>query len=88
LAQALARSVDPPGIRAWALTLAAEIAARRGDVDAADTHFREAFSLDPGDAYLRAAYADFLLDIGRPRDACRSCATRPATIRCCCDSRW
>jgi tetratricopeptide (TPR) repeat protein len=69
LAQALARSVDPPGIRAWALTLAAEIAARRGDVDAADAHFREAFSLDPRDAYLRAAYADFLLDIGRPRDA-------------------
>ena len=68
LAEALARPGDPPGIRAWALTLAAEIAARRGDADAADLHFREAFILDPRDAYLRAAYADFLLDIGRPRD--------------------
>jgi hypothetical protein len=69
LVQALARPGDPPGIRAWALTLAAEIAARRGDVDAADMHFRDAFALDPRDAYLRAAYADFLLDNGRPRDA-------------------
>jgi len=65
LAQALARSVDPPGIRAWALTLAAEIAAAAA-IRAADTDFREAFSLDPGDAYLRAAYADFLLDMPPP----------------------
>jgi predicted Zn-dependent protease len=69
LVQALARPGDPPSIRAWALTLAAEIAARRGDVDAADGHFRDAFALDPRDAYLRAAYADFLLDNRRPRDA-------------------
>ena len=69
LTQALARPGDPPGIRAWALTLAAEIAARRGDAGAADLHFREAFALDPRDAYLRAAYADFRLDSGRPRDA-------------------
>ena len=69
LVQALVRPVDSSGIRAWALTLAAEIAARRGDVDRADAHFRDAFALDPRDAYLRAAYADFLLDNGRPRDA-------------------
>jgi predicted Zn-dependent protease len=69
LVQALVGSGDLPGIRAWALTLAAEIAARRGDVDAANMHFRDAFALDPRDAYLRAAYADFLLDNGRPRDA-------------------
>jgi predicted Zn-dependent protease len=68
LALALERAGDPPGIRAWALTLAAEIAARRGDADAADTLFREAFALDARDAYLRAAYADFLLDNDRPRD--------------------
>lgn len=67
LALALERAGDPPGIRAWALTLAAEIAARRGDVGA-DTLFREAFALDARDAYLRAAYADFLLDNDRPRD--------------------
>jgi predicted Zn-dependent protease len=69
LVQALARGGGPAGLRAWALTLAAEIAARRGAVGAADAHFREAFELDPRDAYLRAAYADFLLDNDRPRDA-------------------
>jgi Tfp pilus assembly protein PilF len=56
-------------LREWGETLAAEIAARRGDVIAAETHFRAAQALDPRDAYLRAAYADFLLDQGRPRDA-------------------
>jgi Tfp pilus assembly protein PilF len=69
LTRALADSDEPPGIRAWALTLAAEIAARIENANAAERHFREAFALDPRDAYLRAAYADFLLDTGRPRDA-------------------
>src|SRR5205823_6524748 len=32
-------------------------------------HFRAALALDPRDAYLRAAYADFLLDNDRARDA-------------------
>jgi len=52
----------------WALTLAAEIARRRGDAVAAERHFRAALALDPADAYLKGAYADFLLDAGRPRD--------------------
>ena len=69
LMQALARTNDPPAIRAWALTLAAEIAARRGGAGDADAHFRAALALDPRDAYLRAAYADFLLDNDRARDA-------------------
>jgi len=69
LMQAFARGGDSPVIRAWALTLAAEIAARRGDADSADAHFQAAFKLDPRDAYLRAAYADFLLDNGRAREA-------------------
>ena len=69
LLQALDRGGDPPAIRAWALTLAAEIAARRGDLYSADAHFRAAFALDSRDAYLRAAYADFLLDSDRARDA-------------------
>jgi tetratricopeptide (TPR) repeat protein len=68
LMQALA---DPGGnvaVREWALTIAAEIAARLGDPAAAERHFRDALSLDPSDAYLKGAYADFLLDRGRPRD--------------------
>ena len=69
LVQALARANDAAGTRAWALTLAAEIAARRGDAGAADIHFREALALDPRDAYLVAAYADFLLGQARARDA-------------------
>jgi len=66
--QALARSSDAAGTRTWALTLAAEIAARRGDAASADDHFRAALALDPRDAYLVAAYADFLLDQARARD--------------------
>ncbi len=68
LVQALARSSDGAGTRTWALTLAAEIAARRGDAAAADIHFRDALALDSRDAYLVAAYADFLLDQARARD--------------------
>ena len=55
-------------MREWALTLAGEIAARRADVDTAERHFVAALHLDPRDPYLKAAYADFLLDRGRPRD--------------------
>src|SRR5437868_2825474 len=68
LAQSLERPREAPALREWGETLAAEIAARRGDVVAAETHFRAAHALDRQDAYLRAAYADFLLDQGRPRD--------------------
>jgi predicted Zn-dependent protease len=57
-----------PEMREWALTLAAEIAARRGDFAAAERHFRDALVLDPRDAYLKGAYADFLIDRGRPHD--------------------
>jgi len=55
-------------LREWALTLAAEIAERRGDFVAAEKHFRDALDIDPRDAYLKGAYADFLLDRNRPQD--------------------
>ncbi|MBI1817605.1 MAG: hypothetical protein HYR72_21725 [Deltaproteobacteria bacterium] len=54
-----------PGVRLWALTLLAEIAARLGDATAADAHFKQAIALGVPDDYLLAAYADFLLDQGR-----------------------
>jgi hypothetical protein len=69
LTQSLQRSRETPAVLEWGETLAAEIAVRRQDVIAAETHFRAAYALDPHDAYLRATYADFLLDQGRPRDA-------------------
>jgi hypothetical protein len=69
LVQALERPGETPALCEWGETLAAEITARRGDVIAAETHFRAAHALDPHDLYLRAAYADFLLDQDRPRDA-------------------
>jgi len=68
LTQALARPGEAAVVRAWALTLAAEIAARRGEPAAAESHFRAALALDPRDSYLRGAYADFLLLAGRARD--------------------
>jgi Tfp pilus assembly protein PilF len=68
LVQALERPGETADARVWALTLAAEIAGRRGDVAAAQLHFREALALDAHDAYLMGAYADFLLDQGRARE--------------------
>jgi tetratricopeptide (TPR) repeat protein len=65
LMEAPAAAHDDAGVRAWALTLAAEIAARRGDVDSAERHFRAALTLDPRDAYLKGAWSDFLLNRGR-----------------------
>ena len=52
----------------WALTAAAEIAARRGDDEAAERHFSKALALDRRNAYLLNAYADFLLDQGRAKE--------------------
>lgn len=58
----------PSGIRMWVLTLLAEMAVRRGDIPAAETHFRQAIALGSPDSYLLGAYADFLLDQNRPTE--------------------
>ena len=68
LMHALQRPGTDAGAVEWVLTLAAEVAARRGDADAAERHFRAARALDADDAYLKGAYADFLLDAGRAAD--------------------
>jgi tetratricopeptide (TPR) repeat protein len=65
LKNALAAARGTPDLVEWGETLAAEIAARRGEPDAAEAHFRAALALDPRDPYLLAAYSDFLLDRGR-----------------------
>jgi hypothetical protein len=58
----------PPPERLWALTRLAEIEERRGDHAAAEAAFRQALDLGLTDGYLFAAYSDFLLDRGRPRE--------------------
>lgn len=55
--------------RLWALTRLAEAEQRQGRLDAAEAAYRQALVLRDDDAYLLAAYADLLLDQGRPADA-------------------
>lgn len=70
LGAALERSPrSDPGQRLWVLTRLAEMAARLGDAAAAERHFRAALALGRDDNFLLAAYADFLLERGRPREA-------------------
>jgi Tfp pilus assembly protein PilF len=56
---------EPDQTRLWALTLAAEIAGRLGDASA-EQRFAQALAVDPSDPYLLGAWADWLLDRGRP----------------------
>jgi hypothetical protein len=57
-----------PAERLWALTRLAETEERRGQYPAAEAAFREALALGLTDGYLLCAYADFLLDRGRPAE--------------------
>ena len=57
-----------PEERLWALTRQAEIAERRGAIAVAERAFKDALATGVADVYLRAAYADFLLDQGRARE--------------------
>jgi Tfp pilus assembly protein PilF len=60
-----------PGVRTWVQTLMAEMAARLGDIGAADGLFKQAMTgLDP-DSYLLGAYSDFLLDRGRAAEVAK-----------------
>ena len=73
LAQALANDqardrAGDPAVRLWALTNHAEIARSRGDTPRAEKLFRAAMALDRRDTYLLDAYADLLLDLGRPKE--------------------
>jgi predicted Zn-dependent protease len=67
LSAALAKNADaPPELKVWVLTRLAEMALRQGDVKQAEDHFRAAYFEPINDQFLLAAYADFLLDQGRP----------------------
>jgi len=52
--------------QAWIDGLIAEAAERLGDWPLAEAHYRAALELLPHDNFLLVAYADFLLDRGRP----------------------
>lgn len=67
LAQALTGSSDADN-RLWLLTRMAEVAAWQGQPSLAEKHYREALAIGRDDVYLLAAWADFLLDNGRPNE--------------------
>jgi tetratricopeptide (TPR) repeat protein len=58
----------PPTLRAWRLAVRAEMAERSGDPSAAEADLQAALSATPDDPYLKVAYADLLLQTGRPRE--------------------
>ncbi|RKH46474.1 tetratricopeptide repeat protein [Corallococcus sicarius] len=68
LSAAMARGAHGRGEEAWALSTLAEAAARSGDTERAAKLYARVLAMDPGDAYTRAAYADLLLELDRPRD--------------------
>ncbi|MBL8296800.1 MAG: hypothetical protein JNN30_00500 [Rhodanobacteraceae bacterium] len=59
---------QPAAVRTWAATLLAEIAERLARNGEAERWYRYSLAIDPTDSYTLAAYADFLLDRGRPAD--------------------
>jgi Tfp pilus assembly protein PilF len=69
LRSALLQHADAdPAQLLWALTRLAEAEQRSGDGPAAEAAYRRALALGISDGYLLAAYADFLLDRGRPAE--------------------
>ena len=65
------------GERVWALTVLAEAETRAGRFVEAEADFQRALNLAPRDPYLLGAYADLLLDLGRPREAVQLIGAEP-----------
>lgn len=69
LSAALERRPDAPReIRLWVFTRLAEMAWRLDELTLAERHFRDGLALGVDDQFLLAAYADFLLERGRPKE--------------------
>ncbi|MGH8162730.1 MAG: tetratricopeptide repeat protein, partial [Rhodanobacteraceae bacterium] len=74
-AYALLGFIEDPGpkapatIKAYIEGLIADTAMHLGKTNEAEKHFKAALQSTPGDNFLLADYADFLLDQKRPRDA-------------------
>lgn len=64
----LADPAIPPATRGWLLTSVAELEERDGRAASADAAFQHVLRLGP-DSYAAVAYADFLIDQGRPAEA-------------------
>ena len=60
----------------WALSTLGEMAERLGHDADAERSFKAALAIDPDDAYVLAAYADLLLDLGRPLEAAKLVSAR------------
>lgn len=60
---------EPAGVQSWLQGIWADAAKYQGHEAVAEQHFRAALQLAPGDNFLLADYADFLLDAGRPQAA-------------------
>ena len=58
-----------PDLQSWGYGLLADAAKTLGQTDRADAAFHQALALTPGDNFLLADYADFLLDHGRAQQA-------------------
>lgn len=71
---ALTQLMDHPAaigdarVLTWMTTLQGELAERLGRFDDASRAYKASLVIDPTDAYTIAAYADFLLDQGRPEE--------------------
>lgn len=59
------RGVSEPALRLWSLTLLGEMFERRGRAAEAERYFKHALSMRMRDAYLLAAYGDFLIESDR-----------------------
>jgi hypothetical protein len=69
LSAALARRPDAdPEFKLWIQTRLAEMALRLGRDELAERHFKAGLALGVTDGFILAAYADFLLDRGRPAE--------------------
>ena len=58
-----------PSTVQWILTMQAQIAQALGREQLAEQHLLEGLANNPGDSYLMRAYADFLIDHGRQKQA-------------------
>jgi thioredoxin-like negative regulator of GroEL len=54
--------------RQWTLVTMAEIATRLGDMNNAESHFKQVINVASEDTYIKVRYADFLLQQQRPND--------------------